>query len=346
MPIKPDDFCQVFIVQSKVLSLLIFILIGVLLEYVVHYSLKIPYVYTHIFYLLILLAAIWYKRDAVYLALFFGLLHIVVYYFNSGHLAYEPVFRALMLCMIAYIAGSIVACMTHFRDEVAIQNGELERTKEAFKTANKKLNLLSSITRHDILNQLTPLLGYMDLSEELTHDPAHLEIIHKEQRIMNTIQKQIEFTRNYEDIGVKEPVWYNIKGYFHELTPSYPNHSIIISESVSSLEIFADPLFPLIFPNLIDNSIRHGEKVTSITLSSYEEGDSLILVYEDNGNGIPIDEKEKIFERGYGKNTGMGLFLSREILAITGLSMRESGQFGQGARFEIFVPNGAYRFID
>jgi signal transduction histidine kinase len=53
---------------------------------------------------------------------------------------------------------------------------------------------------------------------------------------------------------------------------------------------------------------------------------------------------ERIFERGYGKNTGLGLFLSREILAITGITITENGVPGKGARFEITVPKGAYRF--
>jgi len=130
MPIKIDDFCQVFIIKSKVRSLIFFILLGVLLEIIVHYYLKIPYAYTHLFYLIIILAAIWFKRYAVYLAFFFGMLHIFVFYLNEGFLSFEPVLRAIMLCVIAFIKGSVVECMTHFRDELAFQNQELETTKE------------------------------------------------------------------------------------------------------------------------------------------------------------------------------------------------------------------------
>jgi signal transduction histidine kinase len=45
------------------------------------------------------------------------------------------------------------------------------------------------------------------------------------------------------------------------------------------------------------------------------------------------------------KNTGLGLFLSREILAITGITITENGTPGKGARFEITVPEGMYRFV-
>lgn len=44
-----------------------------------------------------------------------------------------------------------------------------------------------------------------------------------------------------------------------------------------------------------------------------------------------------------GKNTGLGLFLSREILSITGITLTEAGDPGKGARFEITVPDGIYR---
>ena len=53
--------------------------------------------------------------------------------------------------------------------------------------------------------------------------------------------------------------------------------------------------------------------------------------------------QEKIFERGFGKNTGLGLALSREILDITGIMIRETGEPGKGARFEMVVPKGAWR---
>jgi signal transduction histidine kinase len=70
------------------------------------------------------------------------------------------------------------------------------------------------------------------------------------------------------------------------------------------------------------------------------------VVWKDNGIGIATDEKERIFERGFGKNTGLGLFLVREILSLTGITITENGEPGKGARFEIVVPNGAYRSPD
>lgn len=111
------------------------------------------------------------------------------------------------------------------------------------------------------------------------------------------------------------------------------------------LEIFADPLLEKVFGNLVDNSLRHGERVKHITFSSVQMGSGdIAIVFEDDGIGIRDTDKERIFEKGFGKHTGLGLFLSREILAITDLSIRETGVYGKGARFEILVPEGKFRF--
>jgi len=59
--------------------------------------------------------------------------------------------------------------------------------------------------------------------------------------------------------------------------------------------------------------------------------------------GIPAFEKKIIFDRGFGKNTGLGLAISREILDITGITIKETGEPGKGARFEMTVPKGAWR---
>jgi signal transduction histidine kinase len=112
-----------------------------------------------------------------------------------------------------------------------------------------------------------------------------------------------------------------------------------------TLEIYADPLLGKVFYNLIDNALRYGgDRLTAIRVSSRENSGSVVLTFENNGNGIPQKDKERLFVKGFGKNTGLGLFLSREILAITGITITENGEPGKGARFEISVPKGMYRF--
>ena len=110
------------------------------------------------------------------------------------------------------------------------------------------------------------------------------------------------------------------------------------------LEIFADPWLNKVFLNLINYIRYHGKSATKITIGYQEFADGLEIIIKDNGSGIPADKKEKIFERGSGETNGYDLFLVREILAITGLSIKEIGVPGEGMKFFIQVPKRAYRF--
>ncbi len=155
---------------------------------------------------------------------------------------------------------------------------------------------------------------------------------------------QIEFTRYYEDLGVQTPLWQDVPGIFLSVASQLPLGEISVDVQVSNLEVYADPLIEKVFYNLIENSLRHGSGVTTLVLDAEETPDGAVITYQDNGVGISDGDKSKLFQRGFGKHTGLGLFLSREILSITGISITETGKPGTGVRFEIRVPKGAYRF--
>jgi PAS domain S-box-containing protein len=216
-------------------------------------------------------------------------------------------------------------------------------SQEALTQANKKLNLLNNVTRHDILNQLTVLIGYLELSGQDVIDPQLRTIIAKEKKAADAIRSQILFTRDYQNIGVYSPQWHNIAETVPLATASIDPNQILIQIDLPPIEIYADPLLEKVFYNLIDNSIRHGEHVTTIKIHAESSGDNLKIIIEDNGIGVPDKEKERIFRREYFKNTGFGLFLSREILAITNLTIHETGIFGEGVRFIVEVPRSSYR---
>ncbi len=226
---------------------------------------------------------------------------------------------------------------------VDITDNKLSR--EALTQANKKLNLLNNVTRHDILNQLTALLGYIELSKQDVTNPDQRKFLDKEEQAATAIRQQILFTRDYQNIGIFSPQWHRVDETISLAMATIDLRSVQVRVNIPRVEIYADPLLEKVFYNLIENSIRHGEKVTEITIRSVERSDSLDIIIEDNGTGIPDTEKERIFKREYYKHTGFGLFLSREILAITNLSILESGTFGHGAQFIIRVPREHFRSI-
>jgi len=229
--------------------------------------------------------------------------------------------------------------------EIEFHSKEIGHVADALAEANKKLNILSSVTRHDILNKLTILTGYLEIEKEITADPLLLSYIRKQGEAAEAIRHQIQFTKYYQDLGVQAPEWFNIEGVVRDEAAHLPLKGIALTVSLSGITVIADPLISKVFYNLMENSVRHGVSVTTIRISAKESGGQLTILYEDNGVGISGSEKELVFQRGFGKNTGFGLFLVREILAITGISVAETGTEGEGARFEIRVPKDKYRCL-
>jgi len=221
---------------------------------------------------------------------------------------------------------------------------ERKRFEAAIQLTNRKLSTLSSITRHDILNQVTAIVMYISLAEENVTDPQVKEQLDKIGEVVGLIQKQIRFTRDYQSIGSTAPSWQEMSRVIHEASMETNTKEIPVETDLGTLEVFADLLLVKVFSNLLDNTVRHGSGATLIRITYREDSDGLAIVFADNGCGIPAQVKEKIFRREYYRNTGYGLFLSEEILNITGASIRETGTEGEGARFEIRFPKGRYRF--
>ncbi len=227
----------------------------------------------------------------------------------------------------------------------AVDITEQKQAQDSLSLANRKLNLLNNVTRHDILNQLTALIGYLELSKDDIQDPRLLSYVTKEEKAANAIRNQILFTRDYQNIGVHSPQWHNIAETVSLAMATLDIHQIKMTVNLASVEVYADPLLEKVFYNLIENSLRHGERVTEIEIFSEPVGGGIDIVIKDNGSGIPEDAKERIFRREYFKHTGFGLFLTREILAITHLTISETGTLGKGARFVIHAPMGTYRSL-
>jgi signal transduction histidine kinase len=242
---------------------------------------------------------------------------------------------------------SRVAGRTRELSEVntVLQNDIAKRKKveAALETANQKLNLLSQITRHDISSRVFTLLVDIDLAKEYAEDVRLKDALEKMELTSISIQDQITFTKDYQEIGAQAPTWHAVAPMVNHAAEQLDLQGVEINIRLGNTEIFADSMIKKVFYNLIDNALRHGDHVTRIVFSSHETADGLLIVCEDNGVGIPPQDKAQIFLKGFGRDSGLGLFLIREILSITKISIRETGDYGNGARFEMLVGKGDYR---
>lgn len=148
-----------------------------------------------------------------------------------------------------------------------------------------------------------------------------------------------DFARIYEKLGTEELSYVDVKKSVNEAISLIScSDKITFVVNCDRLVVMADSLLRQIFYNLIDNSLKHGEHVTQVSLR-YEEGtDNLKLVYDDNGCGIPDSEKTKIFGEGYGKGTGYGLYLIKKTCDAYGWTIEETGVCGKGAQFTLTIP--------
>ncbi|HWQ66306.1 MAG TPA: PAS domain S-box protein [Methanospirillum sp.] len=250
----------------------------------------------------------------------------------------EMKFLSIIAAPIYDKDGKVTGAIESIRDITSHKIDE-----EALLIANKKLTLLSTITSHDIMNKVSLSKTFLMLLGE-----SHLQYEQKESvdaiiRSMDAIDHFIAFTRTYQELGQKIPVWQDIEEVFRWAAQGVEKGDVEVNIEVQGISILADPLLEKVCYNLIENAIRHGESATRVSVTAYDINEGIRISVEDNGCGIPDDQKDVIFERGYGKNTGYGLFLTREILLMSEITIAERGQFGTSCRFDIDVPFGKFK---
>ncbi|NVO66316.1 PAS domain-containing sensor histidine kinase [Methanofollis tationis] len=220
----------------------------------------------------------------------------------------------------------------------------LKREEERLRDVNKRLALLSSVTRHDILNQVAVLVGYIELlGEDLEDRPELADVLKIIETATRKIEQQITFTRDYEKLGIMAPCWQSVRDVLGIAIGFRRIDGAEVLISTGTLEVYADPMLHKAFSSLIDNAVRHAGAFTTISVTFRTEGPEGIITFRDNGVGVPDAIKERIFSRGFGSDAGFGLYLTREILDITGISIAERGEAGKGACFEIRLPEGTWR---
>ncbi|MCA1917643.1 ATP-binding protein, partial [Methanospirillum hungatei] len=167
--------------------------------------------------------------------------------------------------------------------------------------------------------------------------------LEKSERILESVQESLTFLEKYQNLGINQPRWqkvvYTLLSAISHLDLSHLNRTMDLPD----LEIYADPHLEDAFLALLDMIARQGDQVTKIGIRCHKNGDNITLIIESDGPGIPVDEKDQVFKWEYMGKSGTSLFLAREILSITGMSLQETGASGEGIRFEITIPEGEYR---
>ena len=232
-----------------------------------------------------------------------------------------------------------------YKDITKLKDTE-ERLREMNKkleVTNEKLYVVGSLTRHDVRNKLSAVTGnaYL-LKRKLAGDAKALEQLSDMEAATRLAEEIFEFARTYEKLGIEQLLYLDAGKAFDEASSLFTDlRGVKIVNECNGLNVLADSLLRQLFYNLIDNSLKHGEKAGQIRIySRTPSADKLELVYEDDGVGIPDNMRSNLFKEGFtsGKGTGYGLLMIKRICEVYGWTIQETGIQGKGARFILTVP--------
>jgi PAS domain S-box-containing protein len=218
---------------------------------------------------------------------------------------------------------------------------DLKNAEEKLAVMNEKLSVVGSLTRHDIRNKLSVVTGnaYL-LRKRLSTDSKALEYTKGIEAAVGQVIRIFEFARTYEKIGVEQLAYVDARKMFDEALSLCSNvKGIEITNGNGGLTVLADSLLRQAFYNLIDNSLKYGEKTRRIRVHYKELDNQLELIYEDDGVGIPEEVRSNLFKEGVGKGTGYGLFMIKRICEVYGWSIQETGEQGKGVQFVMTIPS-------
>lgn len=227
-------------------------------------------------------------------------------------------------------------------NDLSHEIGERQKIERELLDAHLKLRLMTSITHHDIKNQLTVIEGYLELATSNEGGITTGDAITRTREASRRIERIIELTHDFQEIGTCDPEWLDFTSLADRARLMVDLKGVSIIIDTPGLEVYAEPLIEKVIANIIENSIRHGERVTMIRITMKKDADDLLIDIRDDGIGIPEYNKKKIFMQGFGRNTGIGLFLTARILETCGFAIHECGGAEGGACFEIRVPKGLY----
>ena len=208
---------------------------------------------------------------------------------------------------------------------------------------NEKLRVVGNLTRHDVRNKLSIVNGYTYILKKKYHDqPDTLQALKRIEEAVGASDRIFDFAKMYEQLGVENLSYVDVESNLNEAQALFSCQLPNIINDCKGLTILADSFLRQLFYNMIDNTRKYGQKATKIRVH-YEKAndDSLKLIYEDDGVGVPLESKTLLFKEGFstGGSTGYGLFLIKKMMDVYGWKIEEKGEHCKGAKFVITVSN-------
>lgn len=296
---------------------------------------------------------IWYESDLLYrlfkkIDLNKGLFFILV--FGTGYLI---IFLYYWIRTLGYLENIIKATevMYHTKDElielppvlkeVEFQMNQIkidiQNNERAAKEAEQRKNDLVVYLAHDLKTPLTSVIGYLTLLKDKNQLPEELQekfltiCLEKAERLEDLINEFFEITRiNLTNLYLElsrinltrmlEQITYEFKPLFAEKDLHYNLNvppDVMIRCDVNKMQ--------RVFDNLLRNAMNYSFVGGTIDISLEQLSDGVKLIFKNQGNTIPKEKLDRIFEQFYRLDSartsstggaGLGLAIAKEFVEL------------------------------
>jgi len=219
----------------------------------------------------------------------------------------------------------------------------LVESERLLRISNQRMDLLGSITRHDTMGGVMVAEGFIELAKSEADPEAAQAHMSKAKASLEKVRGIIEIARTYQINGAMNIKWDSMGSVLDRAAASVQMEGVTYSSKAEDWMILVDPLLEMVCANILSNSVRHGRNATKVVASSEQRNDGLDLIIEDDGCGIAIEDKERIFNLQTPAGVPHGLSIARRILDAEMIQIREDGTQGTGARFVLHFPDGLYK---
>ena len=316
----------------------------------VNLHIKQDIVYTHFFYIPIILTAIWYGINAIYLAVFLGIFHVALNYLAFGLISISSVQRALVFVMIALIIYLLTNYSYGQLDDESlglnIEGLEGKMDKQHIDPRLQKIDMVGQLgfaVGHEIRNPLTTVRGFLQfLGNEKNYEGAEEYfslMIEEIDRADATIGNLINLAHN----KINHPELLNlnhiIEDYLSEALAIEKPSNIQIKTRLSPIDdLLLDKIeISELIENFLSNAIEAMPEGGVITVSTDKVKDNeVVLTVQDQGSGI---------SGATARNIGIPFFTTKENSAGLGLAICYSIARRHSARIEFISTPGGTRFM-
>ncbi len=202
---------------------------------------------------------------------------------------------------------------------------EQRRQKQKLETQTENLEILNSVTRHDIRNDLQVVLGMAEVLRDHV-DEQGLEYL---DTMVTKGHHAVDITRQARDLtetmlesefGAEQiPLKSTLETQLDEIRSTYSRAIVTVEGEIPSVSVIADGMLASVFRNILANGIQHNDSSVPRLRVWVQTTEERVTVHiADNGPGIPDERKDEIFGRGEkgleSSGTGLGLYLVDTLL--------------------------------